>query len=170
MPEVKLRNWSKNDIPPLVLLANNINIWNSVRDFFPHPYTKTDAERWVKARLAVSNDLHFVIEADGMFAGAISIILKEDIYRYTAEIGYWIGEPFWGKGITTKAIALVLDICRKKHPELVRIYAEVFASNKSSMRVLEKNGFTLESVRKNAIVKNGVIGDDYVWVKIFEQS
>lgn len=170
MPEVRLRRWSKKDAQPLTLLANNINIWNSLRDFFPHPYTKPDADKWLKARLANSNDLHFVIEADGMFAGAISILPKEDIYRYTAEIGYWIGEPFWGKGITTKAIAQVLDICKKTHPGLVRIYAEVFATNKSSMRALEKNGFILESVRKNAIVKNGVIGDDYVWVKIFEQS
>lgn len=170
MPEVKLRRWSKSDIQPLVLLANNINIWNSVRDFFPHPYTKADANKWVKARVADSDDLHFVIEVDGMFAGAISILPKEDIYRYTAEIGYWLGEPFWGKGIATKAIAQLLGICRKTHPQLVRIYAEVFATNKPSMRALEKNGFILESVRKNAIVKNGVVGDDYVWVKIFEQS
>ncbi len=170
MPEVILRKWSKSDVKPLVLLANNINIWNSVRDFFPHPYTKSDANNWVKARLSDNDDLHYVIEVDGMFAGAISILPKEDIYRYTAEIGYWLGEPFWGKGITTKAIELILEICRQSHPEIIRIYAEVFASNKASMRTLEKNGFTLESIRKNAIVKNGIVGDDYVWVKIFEQS
>jgi len=88
------------------------------------------------------------------------------VYRYTAEIGYWIGEPYWGKGIATIAVAQIVQQIRKQSPEIVRIYAEIFDHNIASMRVLEKNGFTLESTRKKSVVKNGVVMDDYVYVLI----
>ncbi len=81
-------------------------------------------------------------------AGGISIMPKEDIYRCSAEIGYWIGEPYWGKGIATEAIRQMVDITWERYPEVVRIYAEVFPGNIGSVRALEKNGFELECVQK----------------------
>ena len=166
-PIIRIRQWDKQDIQALAELADNKKIWNRLRDYFPSPYTLTDARTWVTEHAGKDKQMHFAIEVGNQFAGAISIIPKNDIYRFSAEIGFWLGEPFWGKGIMTEAIRQILEYCRVHHPELIRIYAEVFADNKTSSRVLEKNGFHLESVRKNAIVKNGIIGDDEVWVKLF---
>jgi [ribosomal protein S5]-alanine N-acetyltransferase len=109
---------------------------------------------------------HFAVEVDGKLAGGISIMAKEDIYRCSAEIGYWIGEPYWGRGIASEAIRQLLEISWEQYPELVRIYAELFPTNVASARALEKNGFILESVRKNSCIKNGIIGDDMVFVKL----
>jgi RimJ/RimL family protein N-acetyltransferase len=101
----------------------------------------------------------------GQFVGEIGIDVKEDVFRLSAEMGYFIGEPFWGKGITTQAIKLMIDYVFN-HFNIVRIEAGVFEFNKPSMRVLEKNDFYLESIKKNAAFKNGKIIDDYLWVKL----
>jgi RimJ/RimL family protein N-acetyltransferase len=163
---ITLRPWHYGDVNVLPALANNINIWNQVRDVFPHPYTRKHAEEWVFLQQGKKPATNFAIEVDGRLAGGIGLLLKEDIYKCSAEIGYWIGEPFWGKGIATEAIRLLVDAAWREFPHLVRIYAEVFPSNPASYRALEKNGFQLEGIRKNAVIKNGVIGDDMVWVKL----
>ena len=93
--------------------------------------------------------------------------MKEDVYRKSAEIGYFIGENFWGQGIATEAIGQLVGYIEKNF-DLVRIYAEVFEYNKASMKVLEKNGFYLESIRKKAAIKNNIVINDFVWVKIIE--
>ncbi len=167
---VKLRQWRQQDIQALADLANNSRIWDQVRDYFPHPYTRKDAQKWISNHAGKSQEMNFAIVVNNQIAGAISLIPKNDIYRLSAEIGYWLGEPHWGKGIMSEAVSQIIEYGRKKHPELIRIYAEVFAFNKASSKVLEKNGFHLESVRKNAIIKNGLIGDDEVWVRLFEES
>ena len=149
----------------LVRLANNKKIWDRVRDYFPHPYTTKDAKEWLALNVGISPVLNFVIEVDGLFAGSIGMVPKTDVYRNNMEIGYWLGEPYWGKGIATKAIALMCDIIWKSYPHVNRIYAEVFENNKASMRALEKNGFELECIRKKAVIKNNMLLDDYVWVK-----
>ncbi|MGL6269692.1 MAG: GNAT family N-acetyltransferase [Chitinophagaceae bacterium] len=162
--QVLLRPWSFADVNNLSTLADNRKIWDNVRDYFPHPYTRKKAEEWVGIHHAKNPVTHYAIDVDGKLAGGISIMTKEDIYRCTAEIGYWIGEPYWGRGIATEAIKILLEIVWHRYPEIVRIYAELFTSNVASARALEKNGFTLEAVRKNSCIKNGVIGDDMVWV------
>ena len=101
----------------------------------------------------------------GNWREGISIMPKEDIYRCSAEIGYWIGEPYWGRGIATEAVRQLLEISWEQYPEVVRIYAELFPTNIASARALEKNGFIMECVSKNSCIKNGVIGDDMVFVK-----
>lgn len=164
--KVTLRQWSKADIEQLALLANNKNIAGNLRDAFPHPYTMKDAEEWITANENKSPVTNFAIEADGKLAGGCGITVKEDVHRYSAEIGYWIAEPFWGKGIVTEAVKLLLEILIRDHPFIVRVYAEVFEHNKASMKVLEKNGFHLEGIHKKAVIKNNVIMDDYVWVKL----
>ena len=165
-PVLTLRAWQYTDVDQLAKLANNRAIWNNLRDYFPHPYTRADANKWIRSHSTKRSSTHYAILMDGELVGAISIIPKEDIYRRSAEIGYWIGQPFWGKGIGTLAVTEVLEIFHRTHPEIIRVFAEVFAENKASMKVLQKNGFVLESVRKNAVIKNGVIGDDTVWVKM----
>jgi [ribosomal protein S5]-alanine N-acetyltransferase len=164
--QVLLRPWSFADVNDLSTLADNRKIWDNVRDYFPHPYTRKKAEEWVSLHHQKRPVTHYAIEVDGKLAGGISLLPKEDIYRCSAEIGYWIGEAFWGRGIASEAIRQLLEITWKQYPELVRLYAEVFPANIGSSRALEKNGFALESVRKNSCIKNGVIGDDLVFVKL----
>lgn len=160
--QVKLRPWRNSDINHL---ANNKKIWDNVRDYFPHPYTLKNAEDWIAGVEGKKPVSHFAIEVEGRLAGGTGVILKEDVARISAEIGYWLGEEFWGKGVGTEAIRLLLEIIVKDFPEIIRVYAETFAFNKASMKVLEKNGFHLECIRKKAVIKNGIILDDYVWVK-----
>jgi ribosomal-protein-alanine N-acetyltransferase len=164
--KIVLRPWTFADVNDLSTLANNRKIWDNVRDYFPHPYTRKKAEEWIAIHHQKNPVTHFVIEVNGKLAGGISFLTKEDIYRCSMEIGYWIGEPYWGRGIASAAIRIMLQTAEEKFPEIRRIYAEIFVGNKASARALEKNGFVLESVRKNAVIKNGVIGDDMVWVKI----
>lgn len=167
--QILLRPWQQNDAELLVTLANNKKIWDNMRDYFPHPYTTSDAKEWLTLNADVTPVLNFVIEVDAQLAGGIGMLPKTDVYRNNMEIGYWLGEPYWGKGIATQSIALICDIIWKNHPHVNRIYAEVFENNKASMRVLQKNRFELESVRKKAVVKNNLMMNDYVWAK-FRQS
>jgi ribosomal-protein-alanine N-acetyltransferase len=165
--KVVLREWKKSDSTALAKIANNKKIWDNVRDRLPYPYTEQDAKEWlalVKKQKIVTT---FCIEADGELAGSIGFTLKEDVYRKSAEIGYFIGENFWDQGIATEAIRQLVSYIEKNF-DLVRIYAEVFEYNKASMKVLEKNGFYLESIRKKAAIKNNIVINDFVWVKIIE--
>lgn len=161
----QIRPWKPEDAGPLATICNNKNIWMNVRDRFPHPYTVGNAVEWISYTLAQKPMQSFAITYKGNVAGAIGVTPKDDIYRKSIEIGYFIGETFWGKGIASEAVALLLEYI-KKHFDVIRIYAEVFEHNKASMRVLQKNGFHLEGVREKAVVKNYVVMDDYVWVKI----
>ena len=163
--QIHIRPWHAKDLGPLATLANNKKIWNNVRDYFPHPYTSKDAKEWLTLNVGITPVLNFVIEADGQFAGSIGMVPKTDVYRNNMEIGYWLGEPYWGKGIASTAITLMCDIIWQNYSHINRIYAEVFEGNKASMRALEKNGFELERIRKKAVIKNDVFMDDYVWVK-----
>jgi len=165
--KVTLREWQKSDAPALAQIANNRNIWNNVRDLLPYPYKKKDAKKWLAKVKKQDHVTTFAIEVDDELVGSIGFTLKEDVYRKNAELGYFVKEEYWGKGIATKAIGLIVDYIHKNF-DVVRIYAEVFEYNKSSMRALEKNGFYLECRRRRAAIKNGVIIDDAVWVKLVE--
>jgi RimJ/RimL family protein N-acetyltransferase len=162
---VTIRQWVSTDLPNLVLYANNINIWNNLRNYFPTPYTEADAIAWLEKTIDASPIVNLAIDIDGQAIGGIGLILNSDVYVMSAEIGYWLGEPFWGQGITTEAVRQMVDYTFYYY-DIVRLYAEVFEINKASMRVLEKNGFYLEGVRRKAVLKNGVLMDDYIWVKL----
>jgi len=162
---VTLREWKKSDAGTLAGIADNRKIWDNVRDQLPYPYTKKDAKKWLSLVKKQEKITTFCIEAEGEMAGSIGFTIKEDVYKRTAEVGYFISEKFWGKGIATDAIKLLVEYIQQNF-DIVRIYAEVFEYNKASMRVLEKNGFYLECIRKKAALKNDVILDDYVWVKL----
>jgi RimJ/RimL family protein N-acetyltransferase len=163
---VQIREWRNTDKAALLHLVNNPKIWNNVRDILPHPYTIKDADAWLKLNVNVLPVLNFVIEAEGQLVGSIGMVPKEDVHRCNMEIGYWIGEPYWNKGIATRAIALIESLIWKNYPHVVRIYAEVFEHNKASMRALEKNGFQLEAIHKKGVIKNNILLDEYVWVKL----
>jgi RimJ/RimL family protein N-acetyltransferase len=163
--DIQLRAWQKEDAAALASIANNKKVWLNVRDRFPHPYTITNALEWIARESIQQPPQNFGVIYNGSVAGGIGVILKDDVYKKSIEIGYFIGEPFWGKGIATKAVSLLIPYITNQY-DVVRIYAEVFEHNKASMRVLEKSGFYLESIRKKAVIKNNVIMDDYVWVKL----
>ncbi|HRH49595.1 MAG TPA: GNAT family N-acetyltransferase [Panacibacter sp.] len=165
MTKIFLRPWQREDAASLVAVANNRNVWNNVRDHLPHPYTLSDARQWIAHCKEQEPPVSFAIIYDGKVAGSIGCVPQKDVYRRTIEIGYFIGEQFWGKGIATESVRILLDYIETRF-DVVRIYAEVFSFNKASMKVLQKNGFYLESIRRKAAIKNDQIIDDYVWVKL----
>lgn len=165
--DVKLRPWRREDASQLAAIANNKKIWLNVRDRFPHPYTVNDALEWIAYCSQQLPQQNFAVEYKGQVAGSVGVLLKDDVYRKTIEIGYFIGESFWGKGIATQAVGLLMDHIEKEH-DAVRVCAEVFEHNTASMRVLEKNGFNLESIRIKSVIKNHQILNDHVWVRLLK--
>lgn len=163
--EIYLRPWKKEDISPLTLIANNRHIWNNVRDSLPHAYKLKDAEAWISHCRRQKPQLNFAIIYNERLAGSIGCTPQTDIHRKSMEIGYFVGEPFWNKGIAGRAVRILLNYIEKEF-DVVRVFAEVFEFNKASMRVLHKNGFYLENIRRKAVIKNNRIMDDYVWVKL----
>lgn len=153
-----LRPWRAGDEPSLVRHANNRKVWMNVRDHFPHPYTHGDAVRWVQhASLHLSESV-FAIVVNGEAAGSIGLIAKDDVYRKSMEIGYWLGEDFWGRGIVTEAVGAVTRYGFEQF-DIVRIYADIFDWNTPSARVLEKNGYRCEARLSRAVVKDGIVTD-----------
>lgn len=164
--KILLRKWEKDDIELLATLANNKNISDNMSDRFPHPYSVKDAENWIALNENKNPVVNFAIEVNGELAGGCGMMLMEDVYRHTAEIGYWIAESFWGKGIATEAVRLLLLEIKINFPGVIRVFAKPYAFNKASMKILEKNGFHLECIRKKAVIKNNTVMDDHVWVKL----
>lgn len=164
--KVIIRSWKKEDKAPLLKLVNNKKIWDNVRDRLPFPYTGKDADEWLQLNVGVIPVLNFVIEVDGKFAGSIGMVPKEDVHRCNMEIGYWLGEPCWNKGVATKAIGLLVEHIWNEYPEVIRIYADVYEHNKASMKALQKNNFHLEAIHKKAVIKNNILMDEYLWVKL----
>ena len=157
-PTCAIRPFQTSDAVSLAKHANDFDIWLNLRDAFPHPYLLADAEQWINSIQNQEPTTNFVIEADGEAAGSISLKLNSDIERCSAEIGYWIGRPFWGRGIITEAVRAVSQYGLESLG-LVRIYALPFARNAASCRVLAKAGFTQEGVLHKAVVKNGEVLD-----------
>lgn len=162
---VVIRPWAETDLENLVAQANNKQVWNNLRNYFPHPYTEESGRKWLETMAAANPVVNFAIDVDGQAVGGIGLILNSDVYIFSAEVGYWIGEDWWGKGIGTEALRQMVEYTFY-YFDIVRIYAEVFETNKASMRVLEKNGFYLEGVRRKAVFKNNILMDDYIWVKL----
>jgi len=158
----KLRGWKTDDAESLQKHADNPNIYSFLLDRFPHPYTMEAAIGWVNMMLVQDPQVNFVIEVDGKAVGVIGLEIREDVYRKTALLGYWISETLWGKGIMPKAIKLITTYAFE-NLDLIRIQAGVLSNNPRSMRVLEKAGFAMEGVLKNNIIKNEVILDEHIY-------
>jgi len=161
---ISLKPWTVENAAILTGLFNNVKIWNNLRDYIPHPYTIEDAEKFIAGQAEIHPTQNFAVYNEEEIVGGIGLILQEDIYRMNVELGYWVAEPFWGKGIATIAVGLMSQYIFDTFA-VNRIVAEVFDYNRASMRVLEKNGYYLESVRRKGILKNDLLIDDFVWVK-----
>jgi RimJ/RimL family protein N-acetyltransferase len=165
-----LRPWSITDAPKLALIADNKKIADNLRDGFPYPYSLKDAKDWLNLILPENNPPRFfAITIDKQLIGSIGIVAKTDIYRKNFEIGYFLSEEFWGKGITTRAIKAATSYAFRDF-DVVRIYAEPFADNSASRRALEKSGFRLEATLKNNVIKNGIIKDSCIYSILREDS
>ena len=165
--EVRLRAWTLEDAPAL---ANNKKVQDNLRDGLPFPYGEEDAKAFLSAMLASDPDqnLAFAIEANGKLIGSISATRCANIHFRTAELGYYLGEPYWGKGFATEAVRQICDYIYR-NTDIIRIFAEPFAYNTASCRVLEKAGFQLEGLLRSNAVKNGRILDMKMYARIREK-
>ena len=163
-----IRDWVMEDVPSLAKYANNRKIWINMRDKFAHPYKETDAEMFIQNALNLTPKTMFAISNNAEAIGSIGLHLKEDVHRFTAEMGYWLGEPFWNKGIMTAIVKRFAQYAFDNF-KLHRIFAEPYATNKASMRVLEKAGFKREGVLRANVYKDGKIVDQAVYAKIKEK-
>ncbi len=160
-----LRPWASGDEVSLVRHANNRKIWQNVRDRFPHPYTENDAKLWIKIANRDTTMLNLAMEVKGQAVGDLGVMFKDDVYRRSAEIGYWLGEAYWNRGLASQAVAAVSDYVFA-HFDIVRLYANVFAHNAVSARVLEKAGYTFEARLRQSVFKDGQILDELVYAKL----
>ena len=161
-PNVVLRPWRLDDAPALARHANNRNVSRHLRDRFPYPYAREDAQRFLARTVGERPARNLAIDVDGEAVGGIAVTLHDDVHTSTAEIGYWLAEPFWGRGIMTDAVRAMVAYGIGRFG-LRRLEAAVFSSNPASARVLEKAGFTLEGRLRAAVVKDGVILDALVY-------
>lgn len=162
MESIKLRAWKITDIGRLVELADNINISKNMVDAFPSPYTKEAGLKFIEMAMSETPVRILAVEVNGDIAGSVGIHPQQDIMRLNAELGYWFGEPYWGKGIATNAVRQVIDYAFKNF-EINRLFARPFGTNKASQRVLEKAGFILEARIKQSIIKNGQLLDELIY-------
>jgi RimJ/RimL family protein N-acetyltransferase len=153
------------DAQSLARHANNGKVAKWLRDRFPHPYTVSDARAFLAAVAALNPRTTFAIATDDEAIGGVGLEFGADIHRFTAELGYWLGEPFWGRGIMTDAVRH-LTAWAFENLEVHRIYATVFAGNQASVRVLEKAGFQCEGRLRASVFKNGRIIDQFVYACI----
>lgn len=161
----RLRPWAAGDRAALLRHANNRAIWRNRWDAFPHPYTEADADRWLAVAAAdPPPEGTYAIDVGGEAVGTVLLERGRDIERLSAEIGYWLAEPYWGRGIVSEAVGRVTDLALAE-PDLVRVVAPVFGWNRRSMRVLGRNGYRREAVLRRAGVKDGVVLDRVVYAR-----
>lgn len=164
-----IRKWKLTDAENLAAALSNKNIQDNLRDGLPYPYTVKDAQDYITAMLSSDKDrvFAFAITDDDKAIGSIGISRCDNIHSKTAEMGYYIAEPYWGRGIGTIAVKQVCDYIFE-HTDIIRIFAEPFAHNIASCRILEKSGFQCEGVLRKNAVKNGQILDMKMYAKIRE--
>lgn len=166
-----LREWRRSDADDVARYADNEKIARNLRDVFPHPYTLADARGFVDSCLAGDPEASMfrAIEIEGHAAGSIALLRGGDVYQKTAELGYWLAEEYWGKDIMTRAVK---RICGEgfRTWDIERIYAEPFAHNAGSRRVLEKAGFSLEGVMRRGVYKRGQVRDFCMYALLREEG
>lgn len=164
---VSLRQFNLSDIPFLVKYLNNTLVTQYITDAIPKPYTQDDAKWWVSQ--CQEDNLFKAIEFKGKFVGCISAQLGKFEYYQSAELGYWLGEEHWNKGIATTAVELFSQTLFEQHA-LVRLFVSVVSTNTASIRVLEKNNFVLEGKLSKASYKNGQYFDELLFAKVIEEK
>ena len=156
----QIRKWKLSDAKDLAIALSNKKIQDNLRDGLPYPYTEQDGADYISAMLSADENetFAFAITVDGKAVGSIGVFRQVNIHRQTAELGYYLAEEYWGKGIMTEAVKQICEYVFGKS-DIIRIYAEPFAYNAASCRVLEKAGFQCEGILRKNAVKNGKIVD-----------
>jgi RimJ/RimL family protein N-acetyltransferase len=158
----RVRSFRQDDAASIARHADDREVWINLRDRFPHPYSLDDARGWIAHVLGQSVERDFAIEVDGLAVGSIGYMPGEDVDRRSAEIGYWLGRAYWGRGIASAAVrAMTVQLLAR--PELTRLHATVFAWNPASARVLEKAGYLLEGRLRAAVTKDGRTTDGLLY-------
>lgn len=160
-----VRDWRAADKSSLVRFANNRNVWRNLAHRFPHPYTDADADAWFSHLATRPRRTSWAIEVDGLAVGGIGADIDEGIWCHNANFGYWLGEPYWDRGIMTAAVRATSNYALE-HLDLLRLEAPVFEWNPASMRVLEKCGFQREGVLRKSISKDGQVIDAVLYARI----
>ena len=164
-----IRPWRLEDKSALAAMLNNRNIWNNLRDRIPFPYTEQDAEAYITDMLAAdpTKTFPFAITVGEELVGSIGVFRGDDVHYRTAELGYYIAEPWWDRGICTEAVKRT---CRYvfEHSDIIRIFADPYDYNTASCRVLEKAGFQFEGTLRSNAVKNGKILDMKMYALVRE--
>jgi len=163
--EWSIRSYRADDVAALARAADNPRVAAGLRDLFPQPYSEDDGREWISSVLAARPETHFAIAAADEVIGTIGLTLQSDVHRRSAELGYWLGEPWWGRGIATLAVRAVTPWAFERF-DLLRIFATVFSNNPASARVLEKAGYELEGTLRRAVVKDGRILDQRMYASV----
>jgi RimJ/RimL family protein N-acetyltransferase len=169
LPIGVVRDWRPSDAASLALHANDRRIWLNLRDRFPHPYTLADAQSFLTTAATMSPPTFFAIAIDSEAVGGIGYTLHQDVERISAEIGYWLGTAFWGRGIMTSALTEVTRYAFERHADLRRIYAVPYAWSDASMRVLQKAGYRLEGRMRQSAIKDGKVTDQLMYAVLREE-
>ncbi len=158
----RIRPWHPDDAVSLVRHANNPELALNMRDAFPYPYTLADARKWLNTLGNKRNDMILAIEVNNEAAGGIGLHGLTDVYRYNGEIGYWLSRDYWGRGIMTDVVDVMVEYAFVQ-THWLRLFACVFEHNLASMKVLEKNGFRKEAVHRKAVMKAGKLLDEHLY-------
>ena len=162
-----VRSFEWADAASIAKHADNRAVWINLRDLFPHPYTRKDANKWIMylhEQGAAATE--FAIEAGGEVIGSVGFRIQKDMERHSAEIGYWLGQDYWGRGIATEALRTLTEYAFSRYEYLLRIYAYVFEWNTASMRVLEKCGYEREGWLRKSTIKDGKVIDQALYAKL----
>lgn len=157
-----VREWSSGDLASLVRHADNWNVWINLRDRFPHPYSEQNGSQFLGHVAKLAPVTVWAIEVDGEAAGGIGLEMLNDVDRMSAEIGYWLGEAFWNRGVMSEAVRAFTEEAFRRF-DITRIFALPFAHNHGSIRVLEKAGYVLEGRMPQSAIKNGEIRDQAMY-------
>ena len=166
---VVVRDYRAADAPGLALRANDRRIWRNLRDAFPHPYGIEDARQFIARALEKSPRTFLAIEVSGTIAGGIGYSMHTDVERVSAEVGYWLGPEYWGRGIATAALRALTTRAFSTHEELRRLYAVPFSSNPASARVLQKVGYRCEGTLRQSALKDGQVLDQWMYAMLREE-
>ena len=164
-PTCTVRSWEWRDRDAIVRHANNKKVSINLRDRFPHPYTARDARTWLDIVIGIKPETNFAIAVGSEAVGGIGFTVQPDVGHRSAEIGYWLGEEFWGRGITTDALKAVTDYAFANF-DLCRLFAHVFEWNGASARVLEKAGYEFEGRLRKSVTKDGQTIDQLMYAVV----
>ncbi len=164
-----VRSYRESDAESLARHADDRRVWINLRDAFPHPYRLEDGRAFIRDSLAQRPETRFAIEVGGAAVGGIGIVLHPDVERVSAEIGYWLGHAFWGRGIMSEAVRAFTAHVVREHA-LTRVFAVPFEWNAASFRVLEKAGYVLEGRLRRSAVKDGRVIDQLLYAHVVPEG